>query len=371
MSLIIAIEPDRDQAAHLKDLVRRHTGAELILADTTAHAINAIGQRVPDLVLIPAFLSPEDDEALTSALRVTEAAAHVQTLTIPLLGEPRQKSAAQGVLAKLRWDHPRPSSPDSCDPRVFAEQITEYLERVGRERGPVAGTNGKGSHGSNRRPDSVVAAAPASPERVQLPPAPPPASVPVQTAATAETSKPPAAVKPVAVSKTPAAPVRKAIELNVSALEAALAHVIIDAAPAAEPAAAPRGVEMASDAGGSLPPEEQDGLEEGLSSLFDRLSAEEPTPEAASAAVTTVEETDWAELKELESVDYKIPKIVPTDEVAPASKPAPPEPEPPAQTAVPQQAEPAKVPQQPTPPATKADSGWGDLMESLKKDLGR
>ena len=58
MSLIIAIEPDREQAAQLKDLVRRHTAAELILADTTEHAISAIGQRIPDLVLIPAFLSP-------------------------------------------------------------------------------------------------------------------------------------------------------------------------------------------------------------------------------------------------------------------------------------------------------------------------
>ena len=63
MSLIIAIEPDRDQAAQLKDLVRRHTGAELILTETTANAIDAIGQRVPDLVLIPALMSPEDDEA--------------------------------------------------------------------------------------------------------------------------------------------------------------------------------------------------------------------------------------------------------------------------------------------------------------------
>ena len=85
MALILAIEPDRRQAAQLTSLIRRHTGAELVLADTTERAIGAIGHRVPDLVLVPALLSPQDDAALAEALRAIAGAAHVQTLTIPML----------------------------------------------------------------------------------------------------------------------------------------------------------------------------------------------------------------------------------------------------------------------------------------------
>ncbi len=169
MSLIIAIEPDREQAAQLKDLVRRHTAAELILADTTQHAISAIGQRIPDLVLIPMFLSPEDDEALTSALRATQAAAHVQTLTIPLLGTPETpKSVPQSVLSRLLGDQPRPASPDSCDPKIFAEQITEYLERVAKER-PASG-NGHGHPSPNSGVRKPKVAAPPPPRHESPPP---------------------------------------------------------------------------------------------------------------------------------------------------------------------------------------------------------
>ena len=58
MPLILAIEPDRYQAAQLAGIIRRRVQAELVLADTTERALDAIGQRVPDLVLVPPLLSP-------------------------------------------------------------------------------------------------------------------------------------------------------------------------------------------------------------------------------------------------------------------------------------------------------------------------
>ena len=82
MAIVLAIEPDRRQAAHLTAIARHLVGAELVLADTTEGALDAIGNRVPDLVLVPALLSPQDDAALAAALRVIAAAAHVRTLTI-------------------------------------------------------------------------------------------------------------------------------------------------------------------------------------------------------------------------------------------------------------------------------------------------
>ena len=142
MSLILAIEPDRRQAAQLSVVVRKRVHAELILVDTTERALEAIGNRMPDLVLVPALLSPQDDAALAAALRVIAAAAHVQMLTIPVLGAPRPAPAPGGVLSALRRGKPRAAEPDGCDPAVFAEQIASYLERAAEERptteGPIA-----------------------------------------------------------------------------------------------------------------------------------------------------------------------------------------------------------------------------------------
>jgi hypothetical protein len=130
MPLILAIEPDRRQAAQLKRLVRGSVDADLVLADTTELALEAIGDRIPDLVLVPALLSPQDDAALATALRVIAAAARVQTLTIPVFAgsvAPTRGSGGGGVLAKWRRSREQPASPEGCDPGVFAEQIAAYL----------------------------------------------------------------------------------------------------------------------------------------------------------------------------------------------------------------------------------------------------
>jgi hypothetical protein len=133
MSLILVVEPDRRQAAHLTHVVRQRVGAELILAETTELALASIGNRVPDLILVPALLSPQDDAALAAALRVIATAAHVQMLTTPLFAaaapEPRR-----GVLSAFRRSKPAKASIDGCDPAEFAQQITSYLESAAEER---------------------------------------------------------------------------------------------------------------------------------------------------------------------------------------------------------------------------------------------
>src|SRR5258708_35692163 len=135
MSLILAIESDRRQVAQLINIVRQRVGAELILADTTERALESIGSRIPDLILAPALLSPQDDAALAAALRVIATAAHVQMLTIPTFAtvKPRQKS--RGVLSAFRRKSAEDEGPaEGCDPKVFAEQISSYLERASEER---------------------------------------------------------------------------------------------------------------------------------------------------------------------------------------------------------------------------------------------
>src|SRR6478672_6551205 len=134
MPIVLAIEPDRRQAAHLTAIMRNQVKAELLLATTTEGALDAIGNRVPDLVLVPALLSPQDDASLAAALRVIAAAAHVRTLTIPVLGSGKQQSASGGLLSRFRRGRAESPEPEGCDPAVFAEQITAYLKEAAAER---------------------------------------------------------------------------------------------------------------------------------------------------------------------------------------------------------------------------------------------
>jgi hypothetical protein len=137
MAIILAIEPDRRQAAHVSVIVRQRVGAELILADTTEAALDAIGSRVPDLVLVPALLSPQDDAALNAALRVIAAAAHVRTLSIPVFANTAERESRGGLLGFLRRGRSESASA-GCAPAVFAEQISEYLREAAAERDAVS-----------------------------------------------------------------------------------------------------------------------------------------------------------------------------------------------------------------------------------------
>ena len=138
MAIVLAIEPDRRQAAQLTAIVRQLVDAELVIADTTEGALDAIGNRVPDLVLVPALLSPQDDAALAAALRVIAAAAHVRTLTIPVLANGVKRAPAGGMLAKWRKHRAASPEPDGCDPSVFGEQIAAYLQEAAAERAELA-----------------------------------------------------------------------------------------------------------------------------------------------------------------------------------------------------------------------------------------
>ena len=139
MPLILAIEPDRQQAAQLASIARGRIGAELVLADSAERALREVGDRIPDLILTPQLLSPRDDAAITNRLRqLGTAAAYVQTLTIPSLAtnQPGAQARARGLLSKLRRQKAPPAdAPNGCAPDVFADQISVY-----RDRAPAART---------------------------------------------------------------------------------------------------------------------------------------------------------------------------------------------------------------------------------------
>src|SRR5436190_23870391 len=85
MALILAIEPDRRQASKVSAIVKNRLHAEIVQADTTEHAVEALGGRVPDLILTSLLLSRKDDGALADWLRERDdSGRHVPTLVIPL-----------------------------------------------------------------------------------------------------------------------------------------------------------------------------------------------------------------------------------------------------------------------------------------------
>jgi CheY-like chemotaxis protein len=153
-ALILAIEPDRWRASQLKAIARR-IGAELRLTDSMDGALAALQEQTPDLILTPALLSARDDQALTDRLRrLGEAAAHIQTLTIPTLTEPSSAELSLSntrMFAALKKDRSHSTGPLACDTDTFAEQVAFYLmgaTEARRKNAPAAVSSASSLHAS-------------------------------------------------------------------------------------------------------------------------------------------------------------------------------------------------------------------------------
>jgi hypothetical protein len=132
MQLIVAIDGDQQQAAQLAALVRR-LNVELIQTTSAGDALQSLGDRVPDLIMTSPLLSPFDDGVLAEYLRdLGPAAAHVQTLRIPVFASAPKASVVRSLFSLRRKQNVQPST--GCDPNVFGEEIAEYLKRAATER---------------------------------------------------------------------------------------------------------------------------------------------------------------------------------------------------------------------------------------------
>src|SRR5262245_55599784 len=154
MPFILAIESDKRQASRINALARSLDETELVIAESVAQALATLAERVPDLILTPLLLSPKDSTALDDRLRELDAAGkQVQTLMTPMLasGASSKKSTPKtGLLTRLRKTQ-RPSSPDGCEPSLFAEQITEYLDRAREQRALEAARDAAGGQRSRNQ----------------------------------------------------------------------------------------------------------------------------------------------------------------------------------------------------------------------------
>jgi hypothetical protein len=129
MALVLAIESDARQAGILRRIVRAQVPADLVVWDSKDLAIASIAERMPDLILVSALMSPREETELTEHLRSLQDADHLQTLTIPLLAStPAAHPAGSKMLRALGWRHAQ--ALEGCDPSMFADEIRGYLERA-------------------------------------------------------------------------------------------------------------------------------------------------------------------------------------------------------------------------------------------------
>jgi len=132
--LIVAVEPDANQAKRLASMAKRYLRAEFIVEATATAALKGLRDRVPDLILTPVLLSSRDEMLLTERLRVLgAAAAHVQTLAIPILSSAQPTIGERGSRFIRRRQQPEPED-RGCELSVFADQVKIYLERAAAEQ---------------------------------------------------------------------------------------------------------------------------------------------------------------------------------------------------------------------------------------------
>src|SRR5262249_54326677 len=84
--------------------------------------------RVPELILLSAFLPPGDEAALTSHLRAVPTAGHLELITIPMLehapGFDEGRRGLFGMFGRKKQNELR------VDTRTFANELRAHLDRI-------------------------------------------------------------------------------------------------------------------------------------------------------------------------------------------------------------------------------------------------
>ena len=147
MPLILVIVADPHEAAQLAALIQGRLSVDLVQAAEVGEGLLALEDRIPDLILTSPLMSPFDGGVLDEYLRdLGPAGAHVQTLSIPVLSQAPKKAKRLGFSLRRR-SKPETPTIDGCDPKVFADEIEQYLARAAEERRHAA---------SNDQPNSIL-----------------------------------------------------------------------------------------------------------------------------------------------------------------------------------------------------------------------
>ena len=128
-SFALAIEPDREQARILEQMLDGHIGGTLKVVRSTEEAFASLVNAVPDVILMSPLLARQDEEQIVARLaELGEHGAHVKLLSIPRIVDdpPAEKKRRFG------WQAPKAVSNGTigCDPLAFATEVAEYLTQA-------------------------------------------------------------------------------------------------------------------------------------------------------------------------------------------------------------------------------------------------
>jgi len=129
---VLAFEADPTQTEGIRHVVCDVVGARLTVATSLDHLLHALREETPDLVLLPALVSPSQENALVESLRSLPHAAHVETLLTPVLPPREPAAASQGW---RRWTRRASSAPAmTAETEQFAGRVHWALERARDKR---------------------------------------------------------------------------------------------------------------------------------------------------------------------------------------------------------------------------------------------
>ncbi len=201
MPLVLAIEPDLRQATILKRIVREKVHADVSVVDSPDAAIGAIRIQIPDVLLLSALLSPRDEDELIAHLRTLDGADHIQTHTIPQLAstaaDQEDSGRGRGLFGVFRRKKDEAHQTSGCDPELFAEEISAYLQRAAEKKAENAAQQQSREHQLEYLKESSAAVAAAA-ERYSQP-------APVETASASGSWASPFEWKPATQETRPAA----------------------------------------------------------------------------------------------------------------------------------------------------------------------
>ena len=166
MQLILAIDGDPRRSEQLASVVHARLRVDLVQAKGAGEGLQALKDRIPDLILTAPLLSPFDDGVLDEYLRDLGAAgAHVQTVRIPVLSAgPKKKALATRLFSLGRKKSTSSAAPDGCDPKVFADEIATYLSRAADARQSVIHLTEAPPHQDEAPPSPVAVDTPVTSE---------------------------------------------------------------------------------------------------------------------------------------------------------------------------------------------------------------
>jgi CheY-like chemotaxis protein len=141
VALVLAVDPDHAHNRTLARLTRELGDHEIVVAGSCDEALDAIDRRVPDLVILPLFLSATDEAALAARLRGLAGNHQPQALAIPLMACESSEDFAGPVRhdATPRWFYWfKPSGSDAPEiaPREFSAEVRACVERGRTSRRP-------------------------------------------------------------------------------------------------------------------------------------------------------------------------------------------------------------------------------------------